>query len=46
LPENQWITFKATFVANGQLSAGLPATKNIQRLVRPNQWTKSTEVTF
>jgi hypothetical protein len=35
--KNQWITFKVTFVANGQLSAlitpGQPAVDNFQRLV-------------
>jgi hypothetical protein len=44
------ITFKITFVANGQLSAlvtsGRLATDNFQRLVRPIQRAKSTEVTF
>jgi hypothetical protein len=48
--KSQRITFKVTFVANGQLSAlitpGQPATDNFQRLVRPIQQTKSTEVTF
>jgi hypothetical protein len=48
--KNQRITFKATFVANGQLSAlitqGWPATDNFQRLFRPIQQTKSMEVTF
>jgi hypothetical protein len=47
---NQWITFKATFVANGQLSVLItseqPATDNFQRLLRPIQQTKSTEATF
>jgi hypothetical protein len=48
--EKQRITFKVTFVANGQLLAlitlGWPAMDNFQCLVWPIQWTKSTEVTF
>jgi hypothetical protein len=48
--KNLQITGKVTFVANGQLSAlispGRQATGNFQRLIRPIQQTKTTEVTF
>jgi hypothetical protein len=48
--KNQHITFKVTFVAFGQLPAlitqGWQAMDNFQRLFRPIQRTKSTEVTF
>jgi hypothetical protein len=46
----QRLTFKVTFVANGQISAfispGWLATDKFQRLVQPIQLTKSMEVTF
>jgi hypothetical protein len=46
----KWITFKVTYVANGQLPVLLTprvmAMENFQRLFQPIQQPISTEVTF